>query len=345
MLWLNSDFFKPIPFEVTELRKLNAKLPVLLILLASLSSCAWFGGDENEDEFSGLSTEEQFYRRALEQLNSRNFNGSISTYQALESRFPFGRFAEQAQIEIVYAYYMNRDQEAARAAADRFIRLHPESENIDYAYYMKGLSSFSDDSGFLNRFLPIDNTKRDPGRGRESFADFSQLLALYPDSPYSADARARMVYLRNNLAAYEIHVADYYLERRAYIAALRRGQYVVENFQGTPAVADGMAVMVESYLRLGLNELADTSLALLQENFPDHSSVDEDGEFIIRREITNPSLLYTVSFGLLGDNRVDPPLAPTTRPRNSGSQEIINAQDRSTEARSLFDILTLGIFD
>ncbi len=328
------------------MRKLDTRFPLLLVLLLSLSSCAWFGGDdEDADEFSGLTTEEQFYRRALEQLNSRNFSGSISTYQALESRFPFGRFAEQAQIEIVYAYYQNTDQEAARAAADRFIRLHPESSNIDYAYYMKGLSSFSDESGFFNRFLPLDGTKRDPGRSRESFSDFSQLLALYPDSPYSADARARMVYLRNNLAAYEIHVADYYLERRAYIAALRRGQYVVENFQGTPAVADGMAVMVESYLRLGLNDLADTSLTLLRENYPDHASVDEDGEFIIRTEITNPSLLYTVSFGLLGDNRIDPPLAPTIRPRNSGSQEIINAQDRSGEQRSWLNILTLGILD
>ncbi len=312
-----------------------------------LGACGWFGNDER-DEFAGLTTEEQFYRRALEQLNSSNFRGSITTYQALESRFPFGRFAAQAQIEIVYAYYRNGDSEAARAAADRFIRLHPENENVDYAYYMKGLSSFTDDRGLINRFLPVDPTKRDPGRARESFTDFSQLLALYPDSPYAADARARMVFLRNNLAAYEIHVATYYLERRAYVAALRRGQYVVENFQGTPAVADGVAVMVECYLRLGLNDLADTSLVLLRENYPDHASIDNDGEFIIRTEITNPSLLYTVSFGLVGDNRIEPPLAPTSRPLNSGSQEIINTQVRVEEeedGRSWFSILTLGVFD
>ncbi len=318
----------------------------LIITFSLLSgACGWFGDDE-KDEFAGLTTEEQFYRRALEQLNSSNFRGSIATYQALESRFPFGRFAAQAQVEIVYAYYRNGDSEAARAAADRFIRLHPENENIDYAYYMKGLSSFTDDRGLINRFLPVDPTKRDPGRARESFADFSQLLALYPDSPYAADARARMVFLRNNLAAYEIHVANYYLERRAYVAALRRGQYVVENFQGTPAVADGVAVMVECYLRLGLNELADTSLVLLRENYPDHASIDNDGEFTIRTKITNPSLLYTVSFGLIGDNRTEPPLAPTSRPLNSGSQEIINTQGRvEEEGRSWFSILTLGIFD
>lgn len=321
------------------------RFPLLLTLALFLGACGWFGNEER-DEFEGLTTEEQFYRRALGQLNSSNFQGAIATYQALESRFPFGRFAAQAQIEIVYAYYRNGDSEAARAAADRFIRLHPENENVDYAYYMKGLSSFTDDKGLINRFLPIDPTKRDPGRARESFSDFSQLLAIYPDSPYAADARARMVFLRNNLASYEIHVANYYLERRAYIAALRRGQYVVENFQGTPAVADGVAVMVECYLRLGLNDLADTSLTLLRENYPDHTSIDNGGEFIIRTEITNPSILYTVSFGLIGDNRVEPPLAPTSRPLNSGSQEIINTQVRTAgESRSWFSILTLGIFD
>ena len=321
------------------------RLPLIISLSLLLGACGWFDSSER-DEFAGLTTEEQFYRRALQQLNSHNFQGSITTYQELESRFPFGRFAAQAQIEIVYVYYQNGDSEAARAAADRFIRLHPDNENIDYAYYMKGLSSFTDDRGLINRFIPIDPTKRDPGRANESFTDFSQLLALYPDSPYSADARARMVFLRNNLAAYEIHVANYYLGRRAYVAALRRGQYVVENFQGTPAVADGVAVMVECYLRLGLNDLADTSLSLLRENYPNHASLNNDGKFIIRTEITNPSLLYTASFGLIGDNRVEPPLAPTTRPLNSGSQEIINTQVRSAQARrSWFSILTLGIFD
>ena len=125
-----------------------------LVLIASvlISACSWFGDDEDADEFAGLSTEEQFYRRALDQLDGQNFNAAISTYQALESRFPFGRFAAQSQIEIVYAYYRNNDVEAARAAADRFIRLHPENENVDYAYYMKGLSAFSDNQGLLNRF-------------------------------------------------------------------------------------------------------------------------------------------------------------------------------------------------
>ena len=326
-----------------KLRTLSM-LFALCALGSSLNGCSFFDRGEDRDQFSGLTNEEQFYRRALDQLNSQNFSGAIATYQALESRFPFGRFAEQSQIEIVYAYYRNSDVEAARAAADRFIRLHPDSENIDYAYYMKGLSSFNQDNSFLNRFLPIDQTKRDPGRARESFTDFAQLIALYPDSPYAADARARMIFLRNNLAAYEIHVANYYLERRAYIAALRRGQYVVENFQETPAVADGIAVMVECYLRLGLNDLADTSLALLRDHYPEHAAFDADGEFTVRSEITNPSVLYTVSFGLLGDNRIEPPLAPTKRPFSSGSQQIIDNQGEvEDEGRSWLDIITFGV--
>ena len=348
-VWLNTlSYGKRKQLEAIHSMKVGKTFTKLLnlgLIVLMLASCGLFDGDD-ADEFAGLTTEEQFYRRALEQLESRNYAGAISTYQALESRFPFGRFAAQAQIEIVYAYFSNGDEEAARAAADRFIRLHPENENVDYAYYMKGLASFNDRTGFLSRIVPVDYTKRDPGLAQESFNDFSQLLALYPDSAYAADARARMVYLRNNLAAYEIHVANYYLDRRAYIAALRRGQYVVENFQGTPAVADGVAIMVESYLRLGLNDLADTSLALLKENYPDHPAIDGDGDFIVRTEITDPSLLYTVSFGLLGDNRGNPPLAPTQRPGTSGSQQIIEAQSGQGQGRrSFLSIITFGLLD
>ena len=327
-------------FHKSSKRNLSI-LGIFIILFVSACS-------SNEEMPDERLIEKELYDQAQSRLKSESYSTAIMSLEALESRFPFGRYAEQSQIEIVYAYYRNEDMEAARAAADRFIRLHPESENIDYAYYMKGLSSFTDGGGLFNRFLPIDHTKRDPGRAQESFSDFAQLLALYPDSPYSGDARSRMIYLRNNLAQYEIHVADYYTERRAYIAALRRAQYVVENFQGTPAVADGIAIMVECYLRLGLNELADTSLALLKENYPEHASIDTSGDFIIRTEITNPSLLYTVTFGLVGDNAVDPPLAPTQRPLTSGSQQIIDAQqdiEVEEEGRSFFDIITLGIFN
>ncbi|MEY3668599.1 MAG: hypothetical protein RL572_2139 [Pseudomonadota bacterium] len=316
----------------------RVRILILLGLCLSLVSCSLFDGEER-DEFAGLDTEEQFYTTALRQLNARNYRAAVATYEALESRFPFGRFAAQGQLELIYAYYANLDLEAARTAADRFIRLHPDNQNIDYAYYMKGMASFAEDVGLVSRFLPTDPSKRDPGGARNAFSDFSMLLALYPDSDYAADARARMVYLRNMLASYEVHVANYYLERRAYIAALNRGRYIVENFQGSPMVGDGMAIMIEAYLRLGLDDLADTSLTLLKSNFPEHPALDTNGNFIVRSEVTNPSLLYTVSFGLLGDNIDNTPLAPTQRPLQPPNPEM----EAPEETRSLLNILTFGL--
>jgi len=308
---------------------------MILVVAVSCSSSR-----QERDRFEGLTTEEQFYRTANRQMMSSNFNGAVQTYQALESRFPFGQYAAQAQLELIYAQYRAGNLEGARAAADRFIRLHPDHQNIDYAYYLKGVASFAENSGFMSRFLPTDPSKRDISRARDAFTEFSLLLALYPDSDYAADARARMIFLRNALAQYEIHVANYYLERRAYIAALNRGRYVVENFQGTPAVADGVAIMVECYLRLGLNDLADTSLQLLRTNYPDHPALDSRGEFIVRNHVTNPSLLYTISFGLLGSNADDTPLAPTTRPNPQIAPQSAGPQT----SRSLLNILTFGRF-
>jgi outer membrane protein assembly factor BamD len=318
------------------------RILALIMVFATCVSCSWLRGGDERDEFADLTTEEQFYRTANRQLNSSNFSGAVATYQALESRFPFGQFAAQAQLELIYAHYRANDLESARAAADRFIRLQPDHPSIDYAYYMKGMASYAEDTGFMSRFLPTDPTKRDPGRSRDAFNEFSLLLSLYPGSEYAADARARMVFLRNNLAAYEIHVANYYMERRAYIAALNRGRYVVENFQGSPVVADGVAIMVECYLRLGMNDLADTSLALLKANYPDHPALDNAGNFIVRNQVTNPSMLYIVSFGLLGSNVDNTPLAPTTRPEQFQNPVVEEVPDPD---RSWFSRMTRGIFN
>ena len=310
----------------------------LLILCLGMVSCSWWSQDER-DPFAGASTEQQFYERANDLLNAGNYPRAVQTYQALESRFPFGQYASQAQLELIYAQFRSGNLEAARAAADRFIRLHPDHESIDYAYYMKGVASFSENTGFVSRFLPTDPSKRDISRAEDAFNEFSLLLSLYPDSDYAADARARMIFLRNTLAQYEMHVADYYMERRAYIAALNRSRYVVENFQGTPQVADALSLMVECYLRLGLNDLADTSLALLRENYPEHDSLDSSNEFIVSNQVTNPSLLYTVSFGLLGSNEDNTPLAPTSRPNRPVAPDVAPEE----EGRSLLNILTLGL--
>lgn len=252
-------------------------VPVFFILF-NLAACSWFGKDD--DEVPPDQGERELYRAAQKNLKSSNFDLAIKNLQLLEARYPFGPYAEQSQLELIYAHYRNYDHEEAVAAADRFVRLHPQHPNVDYAYYMKGLSSFTEGQGLLERFLPTDMTQRDPGPARQSFADFSQLLSRYPSSEYAADARARMVHLRNLLARYEINVANYYFKRRAYVAALNRGRYVVETFQETPAVPDGLAVMAQAYLILGMNDLADNAVATLRQNYPQHPSLDKSGNFM-----------------------------------------------------------------
>ncbi len=251
---------------------------LLVVMLATtLAGCSMFSKEEDVPPDQG---ERALYDTARKNLDNSNFDLAIKNLQLLEARYPFGPYAEQAQLELIYAHYRNYDHEEAVAAAERFIRLHPQHPNVDYAYYMKGLASFTESQGLLERFLPTDMTKRDPGPARQSFADFAQLLSRFPNSEYAADARARMVHLRNLLARYEINVANYYFKRRAHVAALNRGRYVVENFQETPAVPDGLAVMAQAYIILGMPELADNAIAALRRNYPQHPSLDEAGNFL-----------------------------------------------------------------
>jgi len=248
---------------------------MLLVLGSSLLTTAC---STNEPREKKQLTENDFYEAAQKQLNSHQWEFAIQNLEGLEENFPFGAYAEQAQLELIYAHYKNFEPEAASASADRFIRLHPQHRNVDYAYYMKGLASFTEGGGLFERFLPTDLTKRDPGSARESFAHFAQLLARYPNSPYAPDAKKRMVYLRNLLARYEIHVANYYLKRRAYLAATNRGRYVIENFQQTPAVPDALAVMVQGYHLLDMRALSDDALKVLKKNYPQHPAL-KNGEF------------------------------------------------------------------
>jgi outer membrane protein assembly factor BamD len=262
--------------------------------------------------------------------------------QQIEAQFPFGRYAPQSQLELIYAYYMNNEPEAARADADRFIRLYPDNPNLDYALYMKGMAYYSQDSRILVRWLPTDPSKRDPGKARDSFADFAQLVSLYPNSEYAGDSRSRMIYLRNMLANYEIVVSQFYIQRQAYLSALNRARYVIENYQGSPAVPRAMEIMTEMYLRMGLNDLADQSLAILKANYPDSEQLDENGNFIVSTQITDPSFVYSMSFGLLGSNKTDAPLAPTRRPTRADTPYSFDLPVIETE-RSWLNILSLGL--
>ncbi|MEZ5566756.1 MAG: outer membrane protein assembly factor BamD [Halioglobus sp.] len=278
----------------------------ILILLLSLALTGCSGNDELPD-IAADAGEQQMYQEAQRYLRSGNYDLAVRSLQLLESRYPFGKYAEQAQLELIFAHYKAYEHEAAVEAADRFIRLHPQHPNVDYAFYMKGLSAYTGNEDIFNRFMPTDETERDTTQAKEAFAEFAQLVSRYPDSPYAADARARMVALRNVLARHEINVANYYLRRGAYLAATNRGRYVVENFQRTPAVADGLAVMAQGYILLGMTDLARDAIDVLALNYPEHPSLDKNGQFdsVYTLDGLQRSWLNKLSFGL-----IDPPQPP-----------------------------------
>ena len=237
-------------------------LASLLVLLLAVLSAGCGLLPEQVDETAGWSAN-KLYAEAKTAMGDGAYDKAVKYFEKLEARYPYGRYAQQAQLEVAYAYFKQMEPASAIAACDRFIRLHPNHPNVDYAYYMKGLAAYSSNEDLLDRFLPTDPSKRDTDHAREAFAEFSQLVARFPDSPYAADAKARMVSLRNLLAQHEINVANYYLKRGAYLAAVNRGRFVVENFQRTPAVADGLAIMAQGYLLLGMDDLAWTIIILL----------------------------------------------------------------------------------
>ena len=267
-------------------------LPFVL-LVTLLSGCA-------SDPKTPQLSERQFYQEAQDAIENNNMNLAIERLQGLESRYPFGRYAAQAKLDLIYSHYRALDYEAAAATAERFINTYPDHPQLDYAYYMKGLSSYSVDRGLLERFIPSDFTERDMGPARESFEDFNRLINRFPNSLYAADARQRMVYLRNLLAAYELKAANFYMRRGAYVAAANRGRYVVENFDTSPAVPDALAIMAKAYAELGMDDLKDSTVAVLRHNYPDHPDLDHEGHLKYETgKRGKRSLLSVVSFGLL----------------------------------------------
>ncbi len=243
---------------------------LLLALLLITSGCAFL--PEQIDETSEWSAN-QLYSKAKKELADKNYEKAIDYFEKLEARFPFGQYAQQAQLEIAYAYYKYEEPELAITAADRFLKIYPRHPNVDYAWYIKGLTNYNRGKVFIDRYLPQEPAERDTFSMRQSYDDFSQLVQHYPHSTYAKDAAQRMIHLRNNMAEYEIHVADYYMRRTAYVAAANRGKYVIENFQRTPAVEDALVIMVRAYRKLAVNELANGAMRVLQLNYPDSPDI------------------------------------------------------------------------
>lgn len=287
-------------------------LAAVIVALLATSGCAWmpFFGDDDEFDDEEETSEQLLYRRAQSGLSAGNYTQGITRLQRLEARFPFGRYAEQAQLELIYAQHMARDLDAAKDAAERFIRLHPQHANVDYAYYMRGLTALARDRAAFARFMTTGISRRDVTHLRQAFSDFNELVTRFPTSEYARDARQRMVYLRNALAEAEVNVATFYIGRGANVAAANRARYVIENYAQTPAVADALAVLVEANWKLGLADAAEDALSVLTLNFPGYHGFDEEGQLVLKNVIENRqrSWLNMVSFGLLDRPEVPPPL-------------------------------------
>jgi len=209
---------------------------------------------------------EETYAQAKAKLDDGDFEGAIKQYEDLQSRYPYGRYAQQAMVETAYAYYRDGEAESAVATADRFIKQYPKHQNIDYVYYLKGLANFHGEISMLGSVGAQDPTERDPKAAQDSFDAFKELVTLFPESKYAADARVRMQYLVNAMAKHELHVARYYLRRGAYVAATNRAQAVLVLYPGSPATRDALAIMVEAYDAMGMDNLRDDAKRVLAQN-------------------------------------------------------------------------------
>jgi len=243
-------------------------LPALALIFAALLSLSGCGLlPEVKDETAGWSAN-KLYTEAKEAASEGSWEKAIKYFEKLESRYPYGRYAQQAQIEVAYAYFKAGEQASAIAACERFVKLHPDHPNVDYVYYLKGLVTFNEDQGMMGHLSMQDQTERDPKGMRESFEAFKTLSARFPDSKYTPDAIQRMKYLVNAMASNEVHVARYYMKRGAYVAAANRSQIAIKNYPDAPAVEEALFIMVKAYDNLGMPDLRDDAERVMRKNFP-----------------------------------------------------------------------------
>ena len=236
-----------------------------LFLALLVSGCGLL--PEVKDETLGWSAN-KLYSEAKQAMSDNAYDKAIKYFEKLESRYPYGRFAQQAQIDIAYSYWKSNEPVSAVAACDRFIKLHPNHPNVDYVYYLRGLVNFNEDLGIMGLISQQDMTERDPKGARESFDSFRDLVTRFPDSKYTPDAILRMKYLVNALASLEVHVARYYMKRTAYLAAVNRAQYALKNYPEAPATEEALFIMVKAYDLMGMNDLRDDAERVMRKNYP-----------------------------------------------------------------------------
>ena len=261
------------------------KLICMLIVSILIVSC-------NSDGPEIEQPEKIYYDLAQKRMLNQNYIGAIESLEAIESKYPFGRYAEQAQVELIYANFMNGQTIGSHAAAEKFIRLYPRHPNIDYAYFMKGLSSYTRDKDLIIRFTNTDISNRDITGAKESFAELTEFLTRFPDSQYAPYAKQRNIYLRNMIARNELAAADYYQSIDAHVAAIRRAKYVIENIPNSSENFRALKVLEKSYKALGYEDLRDDILKIIALNYPD--------------SVSNTSEESGWSWGFLGNSKPEP---------------------------------------
>jgi len=247
--------------------KLKSLLAVAISLLFTLQLIGCATTDEESFEDAD-KTAAALYEEAKSALAQEDYETTIQKLESLEARFPFGKYAQQAQLDMAYAYFKFEEPESAIASANRFIKLYPRHPHADYAYYLKGLVKFNQGQSMFDGITSQDPAQRDPEAASRSFQYFSELVKRYPKSKYARDASERMTYLRNNLARHELNAAQHYMNRKAYLAAANRAKFIIENYQTTPSTPDALLVMIKAYKALRLNDLASDAQRVYDLNFP-----------------------------------------------------------------------------
>ena len=252
--------------------------------LSNLFSSDSSSSSSDEDEYVGWDIQ-KFRSEAKAALDAGSYEKAVKLYEAIQTRYPFGDTAPHTELDLAYAYYKAGKYEEAVSASDRFIKMNPRSPGVDYAFYLKGLANYNRDIGFIDRFLPTDTAQRDQSKAQTAYNNFNELITRFPNSRYVADAKLRMIALKNNLAMHEVHIARYYLKRQAYVAAASRASGVVEKYQGTPAVPYALQVMQEAYKNLGMNDLAKDAARVYELNYPNGPPVPEHSEATVSHQV------------------------------------------------------------
>lgn len=248
--------------------------PLVVVVLFALIGCA---GQPTKGQPEQNQQGATLYHEARELIEAGDYTSAVKRLEDMQAQYPFGPYSEQAQLDIIYAYYKANDTESTVAAADRFIRFNPRHARVDYAAYMKGVAQQEQGQGFLQSLLGMDRAKRDPEPLRQAFYSFRTLLETHPESRYADSARQHMRQLRNLLAQHELQITDYYVRRGAWVAAINRARGVVLSYSGTPAVAEALQVLLQGYQHIKLPALKEDVRRVIRLNYPDHPALEENG--------------------------------------------------------------------